>query len=94
MSWLRVDAEHDCPRPGYSSVTAYGPTRHDQPDEYMSLETKFLRREGLATWLHVIPLAPTTRDGLCLVQLPYEADSGANRMWVADDDLLQEDCAK
>jgi len=49
--------------------------------EYLTVPTKFLREEG---GQHYLPVALIQRDRNkgALVQLPAEADSGANRVWV------------
>jgi hypothetical protein len=74
------------PRPGYKTV---GVQSIEGYAEYLSLEEKFLVRRGEAYFLDVRLVGRDRRHNTALVQLPYEADSGANRVWVRDEQLRE-----
>ncbi len=70
----------DGPRAGFKEVSVPSVEGHD---EYFTIEDRFLVvREGD----YLLPVRLIARDPqnkTALVQLPVEADSGANRVWVS-----------
>jgi hypothetical protein len=55
--------------------------------EYLGIEERFLVRRGDAYLLPVRLIGRDRRHKTALVQLPVEADSGANRVWVREENL-------
>lgn len=80
MELIKCDVT-DGPRPGTKSIAVASVEGHS---EFLSIEERFLvaRRGEL-----LLPVRLIGRDknyGTVLVQLPVEADSGANRVWVME----------
>jgi hypothetical protein len=67
------------PRPGFKAVGVGSIEGHT---EYFTIEERFLLRRGEAWLLPVQLIGRDRRYDTVLVQLPVEADSGANRVWV------------
>lgn len=67
-------------------------TVHDMNGRPQRLRTErdFLRDEGDATYLPVGIVARHPTEEKVLIEFPHEADSGANRIWVRPDQLLEE----
>lgn len=55
--------------------------------EYFSIEERFLKLDCGQYFLPVQLIGQDKAQNITLVQLPVEADSGANRVWV-DDNLF------
>ncbi|MBY0456808.1 MAG: hypothetical protein K2V38_05690 [Gemmataceae bacterium] len=55
--------------------------------EYLAIEERFLVPRGDHLLLPVRIIARDPRQKTALVQLPVEADSGANRVWVSSESL-------
>jgi len=68
------------PRPGYKAVGVPSVEGHT---EYLTIEERFLVRRGDTYLLPVRLIGRDPRYKTALVQLPVEADSGANRVWVS-----------
>ena len=60
-------------------VTVVDDAGHGQ---FLRVARGFLTEEGGRTYLPIRLIELDRADGRALVQLPYEADSGANRIWV------------
>lgn len=75
----------DGPRPGFKSVGVPSIEGHA---EYFSIEERFLSNRGGELMLPVIVIGRDRRYDTALVQLPVEADSGANRVWVHGNQLV------
>jgi hypothetical protein len=56
---------------------------------FLRVELGFLTREGERYWLPVGTVHTDRERGLTLVELPQEAETGANRLWVRSADLLE-----
>jgi hypothetical protein len=67
------------PRAGYKAVGVPSIEGHT---EYLAIEDRFLVRRDKAYFLPVQLIGRDRRYDTALVQLPVEADSGANRVWV------------
>jgi hypothetical protein len=67
------------PRAGFKVVGVASIEGHT---EYLTLEERFLARRDDAYVLPVWLIGRDRRYNTALVQLPVEADSGANRVWV------------
>jgi hypothetical protein len=67
------------PRPGFKVVGVASLEGHS---EYLTIEERFLVRRGNDYLLPVRLIGRDRRYNTALVQLPVEADSGANRVWV------------
>jgi hypothetical protein len=74
------------PRPGYKVVGVKSVQGHT---EYLSIEERFLARRNGDLLLPVWLIGRDQKNKTALVQLPYEADSGANRVWVNGDALRE-----
>lgn len=72
------------PRPGYKAI---GVASIEGRNEYFSIEERCLVRQGNEYLLPVWLIGRDPRYQTALVQLPVEADSGANRVWVKGDSL-------
>lgn len=70
------------PRPGFKAVGVDSIEGHA---EYLTMEERFLVRRGGDYWLPVRLIGRDRRHHTALIQLPVEADSGANRVWVMGD---------
>ena len=55
--------------------------------QFLRVEYDFLTRKGDKYYLPVGEVYYTAKDEV-LIELPHEADSGANRLWVHRSDLL------
>src|SRR5262249_5101693 len=86
MALLRCDILEG-PRPGFKTVGVPSIEGHR---EYLALEEKFLSRHNGNLLLPVWVVGKDTRHNTALVSLPYEADSGAGRVWVRWADLVLE----
>jgi hypothetical protein len=67
------------PRSGWKAVGVKSIEGHT---EYLAIEERFLVLRGNAYLLPVRLIGRDRRYNTALVQLPVEADSGANRVWV------------
>jgi len=67
------------PRRGFKAV---GVGSIEGYTEYLTIEERFLIPRGNACLLPVQLIGRDRRYNTALVQLPVEADSGANRVWV------------
>jgi hypothetical protein len=67
------------PRPGFKAIGVDSIEGHT---EYLTIEERFLVRRGGNYLLPVRLIGRDRRYNTALVQLPVEADSGANRVWV------------
>jgi hypothetical protein len=54
---------------------------------YLRVERDFLSQENGATFLPVGVVHVDPRTKLVLIELPHEAETGANRLWVKQDQL-------
>lgn len=59
----------------------------DGHTEYLTIEERFLVRKGKSYLLPVRLIGRDQRHKTALIQLPVEADSGANRAWVKAETL-------
>lgn len=75
------------PRSGFKVVGVASIEGHD---EYLTIEERFLVKRRGQTLLPVGIVGKDRQHHTVLVQLPYEADSGANRVWVKEAALLKE----
>lgn len=57
--------------------------------QFLRVELDFLTRDGDRYWLPVGKVYEDRERGLTLVELPQEAETGANRLWVRSADLLE-----
>jgi hypothetical protein len=74
------------PRPGFKAVGVASIEGHS---EYLTIEERFLVRRGDGYLLPVEVVGRDRRYNTALVQLPVEADSGANRVWVRGQSLVE-----
>jgi hypothetical protein len=74
------------PRPGYKTV---GVASIEGYTEYLSIEERFLVLRGNDYLLPVRLIGRDPRHHTALIQLPVEADSGANRVWVKREMLTE-----
>jgi len=83
MALVRCEV-NEGPRAGFKAVGVASIEGHT---EYLAIEERFLvPRDGS----YLLPVRLVGRDRryhTALVQLPFEADSGANRVWVRGDSL-------
>ncbi|MFO0967990.1 MAG: hypothetical protein U0793_20725 [Gemmataceae bacterium] len=75
------------PRPGYKAI---GISSVEGYSEYLVVEERFLVHRDDGVYLPVILVGWDRRQNLALAQLPYEADSGANRVWVSKTQIVPE----
>ncbi len=70
------------PRPNFTTL---GIESAEGNTEYLTIEDRFLfkRKDGYVLGVRVV--ARDDEQGLFLVQLPVEADSGANRVWLSEE---------
>jgi hypothetical protein len=80
MYRLKCDVS-DGPREGFKEVGVQSIEGHK---EYLAIEARFLIPSGGGWFLPVRTIARDPRHNTVLVQLPVEADSGANRVWVKE----------
>jgi len=76
-------------RPGLRDAEA-GVTVHDisgRPQR-LRVEWDFLHRDGDQYYLPIGIVARHPTEKKVLIEFPHEADSGANRIWVAPEQLL------
>lgn len=57
--------------------------------EFLQVPRSFIQKRGKVFWFPVIPVEIDTGRDAVLIQLPFEADSGANRVWVPLSSMLQ-----
>ena len=62
---------------------------HGRP-QFLRIDRDFIVSEAGQSYLPVGVVHDDRTRGVVLIELPYEADSGANRLWVRLTDLLQE----
>lgn len=78
-------AVEDGLRPSEATV---GVTGFDNRVEYLRVERSFIREIAGHPYLPVGLIQYDEQDpGVALIELPHEADSGANRMWVRTSNL-------
>lgn len=85
MALIRCEVTEG-PRPGFKAIGVASIEGHS---EYLAIEERFLVRRGDD---YLLPIRVVGRDrhhGTALIQLPVEADSGANRVWVRIDALTE-----
>lgn len=75
------------PRSGFKSVGISG--AHGQM-EFIAIEDRFLVPRNDTSLLPVHIISEDRRNKQLLVQLPVEADSGANRVWIKKDQLVED----
>ena len=75
------------PRAGFKVV---GVPSIEGYTEYLTIEDRFLAKRGEQLLLPVSIVGKDRRHDTALVQLPSEADSGANRVWVKQEALTPE----
>ncbi|HYT94152.1 MAG TPA: hypothetical protein VEL76_35880 [Gemmataceae bacterium] len=73
------------PRPGFTTV---GIPSIEGRYEYLTIEDNFLAKRGNDRFLPVFIVGRDPRYDTALVELPDEADSGAQRVWVRWADLI------
>ncbi len=56
--------------------------------EFLRVEEGFLTQENGKSWLPVGVVYEDKARGIVLVELPQEAESGTNRLWVRFSDIL------
>ncbi len=78
MELLKCDVTEG-PRPGFKAV---GVASIEGFVEFLSIEDRFLVTQGHEFLLPVRVIGRDKKYDTVLVQLPVEADSGANRVWV------------
>jgi hypothetical protein len=83
MALLKCELKEG-PREGFKSVGVPSIEGHT---EYFVIEERFLVRRGNDLLLPVRLIGRDRQHKTALVQLPREADSGANRVWVKNDQL-------
>ena len=83
MELLKCDVTEG-PRPGFKAV---GVASIEGFVEFLSIEDRFLVTQGHECFLPVRVIGRGKKYDTVLVQLPVEADSGANRIWVSDQAL-------
>lgn len=78
-------------RPGLRESEA-GVTVYDLAGRPQRLRTEWglLRKEGDRYYLPIGVVGKHPEEDRVLIEFPHEADSGANRIWVRQDQLLQE----
>jgi hypothetical protein len=74
------------PRSGWKAVGVKSIEGHT---EYLAIEERFLVRRGKSFLLPVRLIGRDPRHKTALVQLPVEADSGANRVWVKGETVTE-----
>ena len=87
MALLRCETSKG-PREGFTGV---GVPSADGFKEHLTIEDKFLVHRHGSTYLAVAVVGRDLKRNRALVQLPYEADSGANRVWVRSDQVEYEE---
>lgn len=75
------------PRDGFKSVGLQSAEGHF---EYLVVEDRFLAFRDDHYYLPVVVVGRDARHETVLVQLPFEADSGANRVWVRQEQVVTE----
>jgi hypothetical protein len=75
------------PRSGFKAVGVPSVEGHS---EFLSIEERFLVKRNGSFLLPVKVVGADPRHGTSLVELPLEADSGANRVWVRPGDILRD----
>lgn len=85
MALLKCEVKEG-PRAGFKAVGVPSIEGHT---EYLAIEERFLVPRGGELLLPVLPVGRDRRYNTVLVQLPLEADSGANRVWVRGDLLTE-----
>jgi hypothetical protein len=84
MALLNCEAMEG-PRDGYKTIGVASIEGHT---EYFAIEERFLVHRDTDWLLPVQPIGRDRRYNTALAQLPVEADSGANRVWVKGDMLI------
>ncbi len=88
MTTVRCELVEPGQREDYRTV---GVKSADGHLEYVSLEERFLEQRGQEWFLPVLLIIrPGKGVNKALVQLPFEADSGAKRVWVPADSVEEE----
>ena len=81
MEYVHCEASEG-PRPGFMSI---GIESVEGYTEFLAIEEKFLVSNGLDWYLPVAVVGKDSAHKTALVELPFEADSGAKRVWVHDE---------
>jgi hypothetical protein len=76
------------PREGFKVVGVASIEGHS---EYLTIDERFLVKRHNRYLLPVRIIGKDRQHDTLLVQLPYEADSGANRVWVKKDAVQEPD---
>jgi hypothetical protein len=74
----------DGPRPGFKTI---GIESIEGFKEYLAIEQRFLKFNGQDWYLPIIIVGKDSDHNTALIELPLEADSGAKRVWVHNDDV-------
>jgi len=83
MALIECEVEEG-PRPGFKTIGVASGEGHS---EYLTIEERFLVRRNGSYLLPVGLVGRDRRYNTALIQLPFEADSGANRVWVMGETL-------
>ena len=83
MELLKCDVTEG-PRSGFKAI---GVASVEGFSEFLSIEARFLILQDDEYFLPVRVIARDKHHVTALVKLPFEADSGANRVWVKEEAL-------
>lgn len=72
------------PRPGFKLI---GVQDAEGQKEFLVIEERFLVKSEGETFLPVQIIGKDPQQNVTLIELPVEADSGANRVWVPSNEL-------
>ncbi len=78
MKYLHCETSEG-PRSGYRSV---GVESVEGFTEFLAIEDRFLVNNGRDWYLPIAVVGKDRSQNTSLVELPFEADSGAKRVWV------------
>lgn len=67
---------------GVAQVVDYSGRRH-----FIRVERDFLDTEADGVYLPIGVVSVNTKQNVVLIELPHEAETGANRLWVRPDQL-------
>jgi hypothetical protein len=86
MALLRCEVAEG-PRPGFKTIAVPSVEGHS---EFLTIEERLLSHRNGSLLLPVSVVGKDERYDTVLIQLPLEADSGANRVWVRSGALISE----
>jgi hypothetical protein len=72
------------PRTGFLSV---GIDSVEGYKEYLAIEEQFLVTNGPDSFLAIAVVGKDITNNTTLIELPFEADSGAKRVWVPNEEV-------